>query len=175
MIFYLPQCSKVSLGERRLYTSPDCNGNLAGAKRRPHCNGKRDYRWCKPCCFASTNKLKFFVAAILCLLFVDAIGQTTENSINNLEQEVVDLLPYNEGVLQKVTEADLPVSLIVSEKNYESLINYDEYLKQSLSENGALDVFMKKCMIYIESSKIIPPPKKSTLSEIPESKSSPID
>jgi len=176
MFFYLQQYRKISLGEGRLYNSPDYNRNVAGAKCRPHCNGKRDYRFCRSFYFASNNKiLKLLITSMMLIFVQDVIAQTTENTITNLKQEVTELLPYYQTELQTVTKADLPVTLIINEKNYKNLISYDAYLQQSLSENGVFNIFVKKCMIYIESSKIVSPPRKSTLSEEPVSKPNIID
>lgn len=163
MFFYLQQYREISLGEDRIYNNPDCNRKL-------------DYRFCRSFSFASNNTiLKLFIAGMMLVFVQCAIAQTTENTITNLKKEVAELLPYYQTELQTVTKADLPATLIINEKNYKNLISYDAYLQQSLSENGVFNVFVKKCMIYIESSKIVSPPRKSTLSEEPLSKPNIID
>lgn len=167
---------KVSLGERDLYNSPDCNGNVAVAERRPHWSGKREFRLCKLFSFASNTKLLKFIATVIMIVFLqDAIAQTAENLITGLRTEVAALLPYSETELQILTEADLPATLVINKSVYNILNEYDEFLKQSLSENGDLNTTLKKCLIFFDSKKIDNSRPESSLSPKPKSSTKPID
>jgi len=119
--------------------------------------------------------LKMLPFGLMIFFVNDLVAQTNETSLANIKQEIKDLLPHYDKTLAITKQQDLAPTLIVQQKNYEGLIDYDNYLNLALAENGNINIFEKKCQIYIASGKIINQPVTSQFDEKPKSPSTVID